>query len=389
MLIQRPKARGPAPRLTAHLVGSLRRLGCHVVTHPWGQHRAGESLLQKLRQRPRDVLSVHRALQNQSFDVAVVNTAHDWRTLLRDVAVVLVIRRHCRPVVLQLHGSLASTLVQPGSRALKLATAMLLALVDGLMVLSSEEKAQWRAFRRRPPAFTVTNPYVSVFPPSTSEMTGLSRSGHRVLFVGRLVAAKGIFELVDAFVDVLEQTQCKLIIVGEGGQEQELRDRILDRGIQPHVAITGYLSGGALIDQYRDASVFVLPSWSEGFPTVITEAMDAGLPIVTTGIHGAADHLVDGENALFVPPRDAKALSAAIIHLLHNPELRGRMGAKNREHITRFAPEIIAAEYLDVLRAIVHSDSPLKRAGKGGARLESDESVTGQASTHPQGDQHR
>jgi len=150
MLVQHPEARGPVPKHTAHLVSALRSLGCYVVTHPWGQHAAGESLRQKLLERPRDVLSVYRAVRRQPFDVCVVKTSHDWRTLLRDIPVALALRRRGRPIVLQLHGSLASTLDGPGAWALKLATRLLLALVDGVMVLSTEEQRQWQAFRRHP-----------------------------------------------------------------------------------------------------------------------------------------------------------------------------------------------------------------------------------------------
>src|SRR5829696_288974 len=163
MLVQHPGARGPMPKITAELVDALRSLGCTVVAHPWGQHRAGESVFEKLLQRPRDVLSVRRALRKNPFHVAVAHTAHDWRTLVRDIAVVLVLRRQCRPVVLQLHGSLASRLTEPGNRAFKLANGILLSLVDGIMVLSSEEKRQWQAFRRNTPVFTVKNPYTPLF----------------------------------------------------------------------------------------------------------------------------------------------------------------------------------------------------------------------------------
>ena len=197
MLVQHPGARGPVPKHTSHLVGALRSLDCTVVTHPWGQHRPGESLLEKVTQRIRDVISVRRALQDQVFDIAVVKTAHDWRTLIRDIAVVLVIRRRCRPVVLQLHGSRAWTLSQSGGRAFKLATRALLAKVDGLMVLSTQEQRQWQAFNPRLPVFTVKNPYVGEF--SGSEPTDESASRARALFVGRLIEEKGIFELVEAF----------------------------------------------------------------------------------------------------------------------------------------------------------------------------------------------
>ena len=137
-----------------------------------------------------------------------------------------------------------------------------------------------------------------------------------MLFVGRLIEEKGVFELVEAFAKVREQTHCHLVIVGEGGHERELRHRVSELGLGESVTMPGHLSESALSDEYRKATVFVLPSWSEGFPTVLAEAMDAGLPIITTRIHGAADHLIAGENALFVEPRDVNGLASALIRLI-------------------------------------------------------------------------
>ena len=103
MLVQREGIRGPVPKLTSHLIAALDSLGSTVVTHPWGRRSDSEHVWATLHQRLGDVLSVRRAMQGREFDVAIVNTAHDWRTLLRDIAVVLVIRRRCRPVILELH----------------------------------------------------------------------------------------------------------------------------------------------------------------------------------------------------------------------------------------------------------------------------------------------
>lgn len=358
MLVQHPTARGPVPKHTAHLVAALRSLGCTVVTHPWGQRRHDERLLVKLIERARDVLSVRRALQqdNQRFDVAVVKTAHgDWRALLRDLPVVLVIRRHCRPIVLQLHGSHPSELMEPNGHAFKLVTALLMARVDAVMVLSTEEQREWQAFRPRPPVFTVKNPYVGTFSSDGSAGATISDSVPRALFVGRLMREKGIFELVEAFGDVVQRTQCELVIVGEGdpSEEQELRDRIRLLGLESHVTMKGYLAGPALSNAYQTASIFVLPSWSEGFATVLAEAMDAGLPIITTHIRGAADHLVAGENALFVEPRDVKGLASTLTRLFQEQDLRTRMAAANRERLRIFDLELVASEYLQVLQSVV------------------------------------
>jgi glycosyltransferase involved in cell wall biosynthesis len=356
MLVQHPTALGPVPKHTAHLVDALRSLGCDVVTHPWGQRRASETLLEKLIQRPRDVLSVYRVLRHETFDVAVVKTSHDWRTLLRDIAVALVIRRRGRPVVLQFHGSHAGHLLGPGHRAFKWATAILIRLVDAILVLSTEEEREWRAFRPNLQVFAVKNPFVRSATPIDGTVAAAPPAGERrVLFVGRLIEAKGIFDLVAALPSVLESAPCRLVVVGDGDQERELRDEIARLGLADRVTLAGYLGGAALEDAYRKAAIFVLPSWDEGFPTVLAEAMDAGLPIVTTRIRGAADHLRADVNALFVEPRDVAALAAAVGTLLRDEDLRARMAAANREAVGMFEPSVVAAEYLDALRSIARS----------------------------------
>jgi glycosyltransferase involved in cell wall biosynthesis len=358
MLVQHPGIQSPLPKHTPHLIAALRSLGCTVETHPWGRQREGEALLEKVTQRFRDVLSVRRALRGRHFDIAVVKTAHDWHTLLRDISVVLGIRRHCRPVVLQLHGSRASQLAEPGRRAFKLATAVLLHLVDGIMVLSTEEQRQWQAFDRRTPVFTVKNPYVRASSTSKEPSDPPAQRRPIALFVGRLMEEKGIFDLVDALPHVLAHTECELVIVGDGEQEQRLRDRVRILDLEDDVTMRGYLPGAELAPEYERATIFVLPSWSEGFPTVLAEAMDAGLPIVTTPIRGAADHLVEGENALFAQPRDVEGLASAMVTLLRDADLRARMASANRQRIRMFEPEIVGAEYLQVLQSLVRAANP-------------------------------
>jgi glycosyltransferase involved in cell wall biosynthesis len=269
---------------------------------------------------------------------------------------VLVIRRRCRPVVLQFHGSRASWLIEPDHRLFKLITRILLALVDGIMVLSTEEQRELQAYQRRTPVWTVKNPYVRVLSSEALEPIDPMPVATRVLFVGRLIEEKGIFDVVEALPHVLEQLNCQLVVVGEGAQESRLRQRIRGLGLEDHVTLTGYLAGADLIDQYRSATIFVLPtSWKEGFPTVLAEAMDAGLPIITTRIRGAADHLVSGENALFVAQGDVTGLAAAMTTLLRDKGLRARMRSANRERVRIFEPEVVAGEFLQVLQSLRQS----------------------------------
>jgi glycosyltransferase involved in cell wall biosynthesis len=224
----------------------------------------------------------------------------------------------------------------------------LLGLTNGVLVLSTEERRQLLAFRPSTRVHVVRNPYErKTFPRRDTVEAG---ELPRLLYVGRLLRQKGVLDLVEAMPSVLERAPCRLVIVGDGGAERALRDRIRDLGLAASVSMPGYLQGDELLRAYADADVFVLPSWSEGFPTVLAEAMDAGLPIVTTRIQGAVDYLIEGEHALFTAPRDVHGLAAALAEAVRNPELRARMASANRDRIGLFDPKAVAREYLQALR---------------------------------------
>jgi glycosyltransferase involved in cell wall biosynthesis len=81
--------------------------------------------------------------------------------------------------------------------------------------------------------------------------------------------------------------------------------------------------------------------------------MSYGLPIVTTPIRGAADLLVEGENALFVPPRDPEALAGALLRLLRDERLWDRISIANREKVKEFTPESVVPRYVEIMKSLV------------------------------------
>ena len=171
-----------------------------------------------------------------------------------------------------------------------------------------------------------------------------------ILFVGRLIKEKGIFETLSAFASVAPNHACHLVVAGDGPSAGDVAKRITELGLNGKVTLTGFLSGEPLLEAYRNGDVFVLPTYHpEGFPTAITEALAAGLPVVTTRARGMADHLVDRKNALFVAPRDQAGLATALERVLSDPELRHRMSVANQAKVADFMPETIARQYLDTV----------------------------------------
>ena len=356
MLTAPATAQGPLPKLTPLLAAALRDLGCAVTLLPWGRRDERESFWQKLVQRPADLWRARRRLDAEPVDVVVIHTAHSWTTLLRDFPLALVARGRRRAVVLHFHGSRCERLVAPGRPAFKRASSLLLALSDAALVLSSEEQRQWQTFHPRGRFHVVRNP-VQAAPPldpaPARTRFAIPGADPIALFVGRLIEEKGILELIAALATQSTGTPWHLLVVGDGPLEQEVRRRAAQAGVGARLTLTGYLRGDDLRAAYQVADLLVLPSHSEGLPLVVLEAMAAGLPIVTTGIRGMADHLRDGVNALLVPPGDPAALAAALTRLLGDREARARMGGANRERVAAFSPERVGRDYLAVLRDVL------------------------------------
>lgn len=149
-----------------------------------------------------------------------------------------------------------------------------------------------------------------------------------LLFMGWLDESKGLFDLLDAMrllADRLDVPAHRLCIAGGGESESRARQRVADLGLE-HVEFMGWLHDEAKLDMLRSADVFVLPSWHEGMPNAMIEAMACGLPVIVTPVGSVPDVVTDGYDAMLVPVRDTGALSNALHVLLTDASLRTTMG---------------------------------------------------------------
>ena len=344
-----PPTRGPIPKIAELLAAGLRASGCEVAALAWG--RRGGSASGRVLEVGADVRRIRQAVTRGRPDVVLVHTSHDPRALARDIPLALSIRSSPSRLVLQLHGSRADLLDRPGSPLLKRATAFLLHRVDGVLLLSSEEKRAFERFDPHGSFHVVANPYLPA--PPGPPVTVLEHDVPVILFAARLLPEKGVLDTVEALAVLRQRVAARLVIAGDGPAMGAVRRLVAERGLSEHVAVVGHLSEERLVEAFRAADAFALPTYHpEGFPTAISDAMSAGLPIVTTSLRGNADHLVEGTNALFVPPRDPVALAGALERVLTDTDLRRRMSSANLEKVADFAPERVAPAYVAALREI-------------------------------------
>jgi glycosyltransferase involved in cell wall biosynthesis len=174
-------------------------------------------------------------------------------------------------------------------------------------------------------------------------------------FVGRIVRDKGLIELVQAWQALREEfASLHLLIAGPFEAEDPIPADVENTlRTDPRIHLAGVVEDMPTL--YRAIDVLVLPTYREGFGTVLLEAGAMELPVVATRIPGCIDAVREGETGLLVPARDSEALAAAIRVYLRDAELRCRHGLMGRERVLRdFNPEImhetLCQEYFRLLR---------------------------------------
>jgi teichuronic acid biosynthesis glycosyltransferase TuaC len=148
---------------------------------------------------------------------------------------------------------------------------------------------------------------------SARHSLGVPPDAELVLFVGRLVAEKGLRELLEAMqLLTAQRPQLQLVVIGSGPMQGELRTLTAEND---GVRLTGALSPEAVAQWMVAADLITLPSYSEGHPNVLVEALACGRPVVATAVGGIPE-VVDAACGVLISPRDGAALAAGLTQVL-------------------------------------------------------------------------
>ena len=155
----------------------------------------------------------------------------------------------------------------------------------------------------------------------------------RLLFVGRLAAVKGLPVLLEAFGELPENFHLEVVGDGEDRAGAEAAAAALPGGAGGRVTFSGYRSQDGVAEAFARSDAFVLPSFAEGVPVVLMEALASGVPAVATAVAGVGELVEDGRSGRVVPPGDPAALGAALRELGADAELRASYGRRGRQKV--------------------------------------------------------
>lgn len=169
----------------------------------------------------------------------------------------------------------------------------------------------------------------------------------QVIYVGRLAREKGVDLLLQSWQMVCQQVadpaKIYLTILGNGPDEAKLLQLAATLGVESSVTFAGAVTNVA--ERLQQADLFVLPSYSEGMPNALLEAMACGLPVVSTAVGSVPQIITAGENGLLAKPGDATDLAKQLLCLLHNENLRVTLGQRAVAHIQAHYSLAAAAEH--------------------------------------------
>ena len=237
----------------------------------------------------------------------------------------------CRTIV-HVHGAGFDSFFDGSSPVCKRAITRTLESADLVIALSSEWKRRLTAIAPRAMIRVLMNPVGCVeFAGVAAARPDVPPDGGTILFLGAFGRRKGVFDLIEAGVEIARQRSHVVFEFGGDQAVDELRALITERGLERNVRVLGWVRGQEKLDAFTRAHIYVLPSYHEGLPIGVLEAMAAGLPVVTTPVGGIPEVVKDGVNGLIISPGDVKALGASILRLLGDAELRQRMSEENIE----------------------------------------------------------
>jgi glycosyltransferase involved in cell wall biosynthesis len=187
---------------------------------------------------------------------------------------------------------------------------------------------------------------------------GIAQDSPLILFLGRLDRIKGLDTLLPAFADVLrERPEAVLVLAGpdDEGYKKNVQELVSKFQLGEKVIFAGMLTGEGKAAAFLDADVFAAPSYSENFGMAIAEAMHFGLPVVVAEGVGIASY-IERAKAGIVIKKNEEELTAAILKLLNEPDLRKKMGEAGKELVREeFSSERVAEEFIKEYNKAIQS----------------------------------
>lgn len=245
------------------------------------------------------------------------------------------------PVAFHLHGSEMKDFVSKQPKLSQLLISWILAKQSVVIVLSESWLHYVKSISPKAKVKVIRN-YVNL---PDLRLKDNDHGRVEVLFLGLVGRRKGIYDLLAAFKEALNKVPEIHLTVGGNGEVEKARLLADNLGINKNITFAGWVGGEQKEHLLKRASFYVLPSYNEGLPVSLLEAMSWNMPVISTRVGGIPELVDHGIDGFLIDAGDQKSLSESIILLANNEKLRKQMGDEARRKIeNNFSREVVLPE---------------------------------------------
>ena len=265
-------------------------------------------------------------------------------------------------VVLHIHPASFLDFYRQGSAIRKWLVRLAFRLSDRVVFLSEEQRQSFNDFFTGSKSVVLSNPVqIDVYSEWRDEW---QKKPHQFLYLGWIIPGKGVYDLIDALPEVLEEFPGAEIIFAGNKEVEKLARYISDRGLTSSAKVLGWVEGIEKIRLLKTSRAMVLPSYTEGVPNVLLEAMASKLPIITTAVGGIPSILEHGTSCLFVEPGNIRQISDAIRLLARDDSMCAELAdSAYREVVSKYSVEVIGSQLSGIYRGYLADNNYGTSAG--------------------------
>jgi glycosyltransferase involved in cell wall biosynthesis len=312
-------------------------LGKDVEYFTTGSRSEREAVRAAMFRVVRDSWRFAQVLKRGSYDIVHLNPSICSKALLRDGLLLLIAKSFRKAVVVFTHGW-DQDCEQALSKHFSGLFRFVFGRADAFIVLGNEFKNRLRRLGYEKEVFVHGAPiddelldYFQQTPPSTC--AGGAGRKFKILFLARVEKEKGIYEALEAYRLLKDRYPfVSLTIAGDGSHSSRAVQYASDQQLVD-VSFVGYVEGSAKCEVFRRSDAYLFPSYSEGLPLSVLEAMACGLPVVTSAVGGLRDFFQDGAMGFSTESRNPAVLADLLDRLVRDPELCSTISRLNHKYV--------------------------------------------------------
>lgn len=336
--------------------GGMNSVIDQLMDHDWGDdfqfsylatHVTGNSI-KKIVFFVNAYRNLKKFIKQDAFDIIHIHMSYKG-SFYRKYYVTKLCKKHNKKVIVHLHGSEFKDFYNRGNAKRKRQIEELFSIADCSIVLGED----WKRFILKivPRANVVVINNAVPLPDFKEKEVEQIRT---FLFLGALIQRKGVLDLLEAVKQMIGQgvSHFCLLIAGSGIEEQRLKEYVRINGLQEYVEFLGWVAKEQKSELLRKSDVLVLPSYNEGLPIAILEAMSYGLPIISTNVGSIAEAVKT--NGFLIKPGDVESLAHTMIQLTNDSALWKEKSNESRNICEkRFSEEVFFEAVEKIYRGLI------------------------------------